>query len=89
MPGAPAPNGKALAPSRSAPDSAPQLPRYRLNTAAMQIMSPGRRPMPHMMRACALAIVRQSLRPRPKAVGRPVVPLVPCTWKISESGTQT
>ncbi len=52
----------------------------------MQIRSPGRIPIAHMMRAWALAIVRQSLRPTEKAVGRPVVPLVPCTWKTSLSG---
>jgi hypothetical protein len=86
MPGAPAPKGKALAPSRSAPESAPQLPMYRLKMAATNTMSPGRMPMPHMMRACALAMWFQSSRPMAKAVGRPVVPLVPWMWKTSLSG---
>ncbi|MQM40378.1 hypothetical protein KBTX_04427 [wastewater metagenome] len=51
IPGAPAPNGKALQPSRSAPMSAPQEPMYRLRMAATNTVSPGRRPMPHMIRA--------------------------------------
>ena len=53
----------------------------------MQIKSPGLSPIAHMMRAWALAIARQSLRPMAKAVGCPVVPLVPWTWKTSASGT--
>ena len=56
--------------------------------AATKTMSPGRMPMPYMIRACALAMLRQSSRPTAKAVGRPVVPEVPCTWKISDSGMQ-
>ncbi len=77
MPGAPAPNGKALAPRRSAPDKAPQLPMYRLRMAATNTMSLGRMPMPHMMRAWALAMLFQSSRPIANTVGRPVVPDVP------------
>ncbi len=54
----------------------------------MQIMSPGRMPIAHMMRAWALAMAIQSLRPMAKAVGRPVVPLVPWMWNTSASGMQ-
>jgi hypothetical protein len=43
----------------------------------MQTMSPGRIPMPHITRAWALAMARQSSREMAKAVGRPVVPEVP------------
>jgi hypothetical protein len=50
---------------------------YRLKMAAMNTVSPGRMPIPHMMRAWALAIACQSPRPMPNAVGRPVVPEVP------------
>ena len=53
----------------------------------MNTVSPGRMPMPHMIRACALAIASQSLREMPNAVGRPVVPDVPWMWWISDSGT--
>ena len=74
MPGAPAPNGKAFARRRSAPISAPQEPMYRLKIAAMKMVSHGRMPIAHMMRAWALAIASQSARPIAKAVGRPVVP---------------
>ena len=49
----------------------------------MKTVSDGRMPIPHMIRACALAIARQSSRPMPNAVGRPVVPLVPCTRTTS------
>jgi len=45
-------------------------------------------PIPHITRAWALAIARQSAREMAKAVGRPVVPEVPWTWQISSSGTQ-
>jgi hypothetical protein len=79
MPGAPAPNGKHLVRNRSAPASEPHDPMYRLKMAAMNTVSPGRMPMPYMMRAWLLAMVSQSARPMPKAVGRPVVPDVPCT----------
>ena len=41
--------------------------------------SPGRMPIPHITRACDSAIRPQSPRPMPNAVGRPVVPEVPCT----------
>jgi hypothetical protein len=54
----------------------------------MQIVSPGRMPMAHMIRACALAMARQSFRPTPKAVGRPVVPLVHAHGNLA-IGTQT
>ncbi len=42
--------------------------------------------MPHMIRACALAIDAQSSRPMANAVGRPVVPDVPWMWNTSRSG---
>jgi len=54
----------------------------------MNTMSPGRIPIPHMMRAWALAMARQSAWLMPKAVGRPVVPEVPWMCQTSPSGTQ-
>jgi len=56
--------------------------------AATNTMSPGRIPIAYMIRACALAMFRQSSRPTAKAVGRPVVPDVPWTWKTSDSAMQ-
>src|SRR5437764_405601 len=44
--------------------------------AATNTMSPGRIPIAYMIRACALAMFRQSSRPTAKAVGRPVGPAV-------------
>ena len=52
------------------------------------MVSPGRNPMPHMMRAWALPMASQSPLPTAKAVGRPVVPEVPWMWWISSSGMQ-
>ena len=69
------PRGRAPLPGETF--SCPAMATSLEKIAATQIMSPGLSPMPHMMRACAFAIARQSLRPIAKAVGRPVVPLVP------------
>ena len=52
----------------------------------MKTVSDGRMPIAHMIRAWALAIARQSPSPMPNAVGRPVVPLVPCT-RTTSSGS--
>jgi hypothetical protein len=72
---------------RSAPASVAHEPMYRLNTEPMKTRIPGRMPIAHITRACASAIRRQSARPMPNAVGRPVVPEVPCTRVISPGGT--
>src|SRR6184192_958706 len=76
-PGTPAPNGNAVAPSRSTPRSAPQDPRYRLKNEQMRTRSSGRSPAAQRMRPCTSPIRSQSSDPMPNTVGRPVVPLVP------------
>ena len=76
-PGAPLPKGKLVAPRRSAPTKAPQLPTYRLKTAATITVSSRRSPAPQRMRAWASPMRSQSSLPMPKTVGRPVVPDVP------------
>ena len=86
-PGTPAPNGKQVAPSRSAPASAPQPPRYSPKNEPRNTVSPGRTPAPNRMRAWAAAMRSQSARLMAKAVGRPVVPDVPWIRATSDRAT--